>query len=131
MSILGPLTAILDFWGSHRRKMCIQNLFQYQPSDEGGPRSPPAKSKCRQGAPKWLTGSRLLGILSNFRKISILIRALLLSEKVATEAEKKRGGKKLMKIVATTSLPVVYSPNDDRWNAAHSYQKLIKGSNSI
>ena len=38
----------------------------------------------RQGAPKWRIGSgkvstpRLLGILSNFHKISFLIRALLL-----------------------------------------------------
>ena len=38
----------------------------------------------RQGAPKWRTGSgkvstpRFLGILRNFRKISFLIRALLL-----------------------------------------------------
>ena len=56
-----------------------------------------------------------------------LIRALLLGEKVATEekkmgenGEKLVGGKKkrLMKIVATTSLPAVDRPNADRWNAA-------------
>ena len=50
-----------------------------------------------QGAPKWLTGSgtpRLLGVLSNFRKTSLLIRALLLWEKVAMgkKGEKKGGG---------------------------------------
>ena len=32
--------------------------------------------------------------------------------------------KKIMaEIVATTSLPAVYRPNDDRWNAARSCQK--------
>ena len=30
-------------------------------------------------------------------------------------------------IVATTSLPAVYRPNDDRWNAARSCQYLITG----
>ena len=37
----------------------------------------------------------------------------------------KRGGKKekrLMEIVATTSLPAVDRPNSDRWNAARSCQ---------
>ena len=43
--------------------------------------------------------------------------------------EKKKRGKKKeekkirMKIVATTSLPAVDRPNDDRWNAARSLQK--------
>ena len=31
----------------------------------------------------------------------------------------------MMKIVATTSLPAVDRQNADRWNAAHSRQKLI------
>ena len=39
----------------------------------------------------------------------------------------KKNGKKekrLMEIVATTSLPAVDRPNADRWNAARSRQKL-------
>ena len=38
---------------------------------------------------------------------------------------KKRGkkSKRLMKIVATTSLPAVDRPNADRWNVARSCQK--------
>ena len=35
--------------------------------------------------------------------------------------------KRLMKIVATTSLPAVDRPNADRWNAARSCQKREKG----
>ena len=38
--------------------------------------------------------------------------------------KKKRKEKKRMAfLVATTSLPAVYCPNDDRWNAARSCQK--------
>ena len=54
----------------------------------------------RQGAPIWQRGSekvstpRFLGILSNFRSISFLIRALLLGEKVTTEENEKKQGKK-------------------------------------
>ena len=50
----------------------------------------------RQGAPKWPTGSgkgsnpRLLAISSHFRKISFLIRALPLWEKVATEKKMEK-----------------------------------------
>ena len=46
------------------------------------------------------------------------------------EEGKKRGGKtgkkkkRLMEIVATTSLPTVDRPNVDRWNAARSFQYL-------
>ena len=36
--------------------------------------------------------------------------------------EKKKKEKRLMKIVATTSLPAVDRPNADRWNAARSCQ---------
>ena len=89
---------------------------------------------CRQGAPKWQRGSgkvstpRFLGVLSNFRQISFLIRALLLWQKVATK--KKKAGeknrkikeKRLMEIMATMSLPAVDHPIADRWNAAHSCQ---------
>ena len=70
----------------------------------------------RLEAPKWPTESakvstlRFLGILSNFRKISFLIRALLLWEKETAE----NGEKRLMRIVATTSLTVVDRPNTDR-----------------
>ena len=41
--------------------------------------------------------------------------------------KKKRGkkGKRLMNIVATTSLPAVDRPNADRWNAARSCQKYF------
>ena len=38
-----------------------------------------------------------------------------------TGEEKKK--KRLIKIVATTSLPAVDRPNADRWNAARSRQK--------
>ena len=56
----------------------------------------------RQGAPKWQRGSgkvstpRFLGVPVNFCKISFLIRALLLWEKVATEKKtgEKNGKKK-------------------------------------
>ena len=37
----------------------------------------------------------------------------------------KRKEKRKAFLVATTSLPAVYRPNDDRWNAAHSCQ-LVK-----
>ena len=33
------------------------------------------------------------------------------------------GREKTDEIVATTSLPAVYRPNDNRWNAARSCQK--------
>ena len=33
-------------------------------------------------------------------------------------------------LVATTSLPAVYRPNDDRWNAARSCQLLLISLNS-
>ena len=92
-----------------------------------------------QGAPKFQGGSgkvstpRFLGVLSNFRKISFLIRAPLW-DKVATEGKKKTGEKKTgkkekkirMKIVTTTSLPAVDCPNADCWNAASSRQKEEK-----
>ena len=35
----------------------------------------------------------------------------------------KKRKKKLLFLVATTSLPAVYRPNEDRWNAARSCQK--------
>ena len=35
-----------------------------------------------------------------------------------------------MRIVATTSLPLVDRPNDDRWNAARSCQKEKSDENS-
>ena len=45
------------------------------------------------------------------------------------DGEKKRGGdekrKKLMEIVATTSLPAVDCLNADRWKAARSRQKIV------
>ena len=61
------------------------------------------------GAPKMLTGSgkglnlRLLAALNNFYKIGFLSRALLLTEKGATEKRNKnqRETKKMMDIVAT------------------------------
>ena len=86
----------------------------------------------RQWAPKWPMGSgkvsssRFLGVLSNFRQISFLIRALLLWEKVATEKKKREKKKKRrMKIVATTSLPAVDRPNADRWNVARLCQNEV------
>ena len=39
--------------------------------------------------------------------------------------EKKWGKKRLMIIVATTSLPAVERPNADRWNAALSCQNFL------
>ena len=36
--------------------------------------------------------------------------------------EKKKKEKRMTFFVATTSLPAVYRPNDDRWNAAFSCQ---------
>ena len=44
-----------------------------------------------------------------------------------TGKQKKKNGKKekrLMEIVATTSLPAVDRPNADRWNAARSRPKF-------
>ena len=41
--------------------------------------------------------------------------------------EKCGGGKKRMKIVATTSLPAVDRPNAERWNAARLRQKWSEG----
>ena len=78
---------------------------EYQPSGEGGTRLPPAtphrlqNPKWPPGCPKMAEGSgkmstpRFLGVLSNFRQISFLIRALLLWEKVATEETGKKNGK--------------------------------------
>ena len=43
-------------------------------------------------------------------------------EKGGKKGREKR--KRLMEIVATMSLPAVDRPNADRWNAAHSRQKL-------
>ena len=45
------------------------------------------------------------------------------------DGEKKRKEKKkrMTFLVATTSLPAVYRPNDDRWNAARSCQKILSG----
>ena len=36
------------------------------------------------------------------------------------EEKKKKKKKKMAFLVATTSLPAVYRPNNDRWNAARS-----------
>ena len=36
--------------------------------------------------------------------------------------EKEKKEKRMAFLVATTSLPAVYRPNDDRWNAARSCQ---------
>ena len=68
-----------------------------------------------------------LGTPINFRKISFLIQALLPREKVTAEKKKEEenGGRKrkrLMRIVATMSLPAVDRPNADRWNAVRSRQ---------
>ena len=41
-------------------------------------------------------------------------------EKKKEKKEKKR----MAFLVATTSLPAVYRPNNDRWNAARSCQNL-------
>ena len=38
--------------------------------------------------------------------------------------KKKKKKKRMAFFVATTSLPAVYRPNDDRWNAARSCQKV-------
>ena len=43
-------------------------------------------------------------------------------KKKKKEKEKKREKKRMAFLVATTSLPAVYRPNDDRWNAARSCQ---------
>ena len=116
------------------------------------------------GGQKWPTGSgklptcRFLVILCNFRKISFLIRALLLWEKVTTEEKKKRKdcwkywplrhcqqstartptagtpharAKRLMIIVATTSLPAVDRPNANRWNADRSCQNYLCDTKQI
>ena len=64
----------------------------------------PQNPKWVPGAPKWPTGSgkgctpRFLGAPVNFRKISFLIRALLLWEKVVTE-ERKVEKKRIVTIV--------------------------------
>ena len=82
---------------------------KYQPSGEGDNCSLPATPHCLQRLqrrtacmphhlqnPKWLMGSgkvstpRVLGVLSNFRKISFLIWALLLWKKVTTEENGKK-----------------------------------------
>ena len=39
------------------------------------------------------------------------------------EKKREKKEKRLMEIVATTSLPAVDRPNADRWNAARSCQK--------
>ena len=39
--------------------------------------------------------------------------------------EKRKKKKRMPFLVATTSLPAVYRPNDDRWNAARSCQFLV------
>ena len=36
--------------------------------------------------------------------------------------KKEKKKKRMVFLVATTSLPAVYRPNDDRWNAARSCQ---------
>ena len=41
----------------------------------------------------------------------------------------KRGGERMMKIVATTSLTAVDRPNADRWNAARSRQLRVQLTN--
>ena len=49
-------------------------------------------------------------------------------KKTGKKNGKKNGEKKekrLMEIVATTSLPAVDRPNADRWNAARSRQKIF------
>ena len=40
---------------------------------------------------------------------------------------KKKKKKRMAFLVATTSLPAVYRPNDDRWNAARSCQFQLQG----
>ena len=39
--------------------------------------------------------------------------------------KKKEKKKRMAFLVATTSLPAVYRPNDDRWNAARSCQYFL------
>ena len=42
------------------------------------------------------------------------------------EKRKKKRKKRMAFLVATTSLPAVYRPNDDRWNAERLYQYKLK-----
>ena len=58
---------------------------------------------------------------SKLKPNSQLSKESKMEPSVAKKMEKK---KRMMKIVATTSLPVVNRPNADRWNAARSCQFL-------
>ena len=96
------LKKFLGFCHSEPRFSYKWFLIQYQPSRTGGTRSPPAtphRLQCRTackiqngclGAPKWPMGSgkvsniKFLCVHVNFCWKSLLIRALLLWEKVAT-----------------------------------------------
>ena len=42
--------------------------------------------------------------------------------------KRKKKKKRMAFLVATTSLPAVYRPNDDRWNAACSCQNLMENN---
>ena len=42
--------------------------------------------------------------------------------KIVKKKKKEKKKKRIMFLVATMSLPAVYRPNDDRWNAARSCQ---------
>ena len=44
---------------------------------------------------------------------------------------KKRKEKRMSFLLATTSLPAVYRPNDDRWNAARSCQNCLANISAI
>ena len=94
-----------------------ETFYKYQPSDEGGTRSLPAMPNRLQN-PKWPPGGPKMAITPSMRK------------------GRDRGGKnginwveknkkRLMKIVAITSLPAIDRPNADRWNAARSRQYLF------
>ena len=69
----------------------------------------------------WRGLESFLVILSNFCYIRFLIRALLLCDR--GEKTGNTGKKRLMKILAITSLPAVDRPNVDHWNATRSSQQ--------
>ena len=65
-----------------------------------------------------------LDVLIDFVLIKNKCRCYVLAHCGAGNVGKKKKKKRLMKTVATTSLPAVERLNADRWNAARSCQKF-------
>ena len=118
-------------------KCILVSNLRYQPSGEEGTCSLPAMPHRLQN-PKWPPGGPKMAegvwkgvypqVFGYSKQLSLnkFFDPSIPSMRKGRDGEKKKGGGKWMKIVATTSLQAVDRPNADRWNAARSRRQKFK-----